>query len=143
MRLLVVSGLTLASVLLAAAVLLAFLAPELLVAGLLATVAVPVAGGLGAAAALVAVVHGPADAERVAVRGPVAVVAGIVVSAVLGYGVLGTEPASLAWQGWLVRVVGFTGMTPGVAAVAALLVSAAAAFVVAVLATGLRPSSRR
>ncbi|WP_314101760.1 hypothetical protein, partial [uncultured Frigoribacterium sp.] len=86
---------------------------------------------------------GPADAERVAVRGPVAVVAGIVVSAVLGYGVLVTVPASLAWQGWLVRLVGFTGMTPGVAAVAALLVAAAAAFVVAVLATGLRPTSRR
>jgi len=142
-RLLVVAGLALAGLVVLAAVVLALVVPELLASAVLATVAVPVAGGLGAAAALVAVVHGPADAERVAVRGPVAVVAGIVVSAVLGYGVLVTVPASLAWQGWLVRLVGFTGMTPGVAAVAALLVAAAAAFVVAVLATGLRPTSRR
>ncbi|WP_209560751.1 hypothetical protein [Frigoribacterium sp. PvP032] len=142
-RLLVVVGLVLAGLVVLAAVVLTLVAPALLASAVLATVAVPVAGGLGAAAALLAVVHGPTDAERVAVRGPVAVVAGIVVSAALGYGVLVTVPASLAWQGWLVRLVGFTGMTPGVAVVAAVLVAAAAAFVVAVLTTGLRPTSRR
>jgi hypothetical protein len=142
-RLLVVAGLVVAGLVVLAAVVLALIVPELLVSSVLSTVAVPVAGGLGAAAALVAVVHGPSDAERVASRGPVAVVAGIVVSAVLGYGVLVTAAAWLGWQGWLVRLVGFTGMTPGIAAVAALLVAAAAAFVVAVLATGLRSSSRR
>ena len=142
-RLPIVAGLVVAGLVVLAAVVLALVVPELLASAVLATVAVPVAGGLGAAAALIAVVHGPADALRVAARGPVAVVAGIVVSAALGYGVLVTVPASLAWQGWLVRLVGFTGMTPGIAAVAALLVAAAAAFVVAVLATGLRSSSRR
>ncbi|MBD8584550.1 hypothetical protein IFT90_08270 [Frigoribacterium sp. CFBP 8766] len=142
-RLPIVAGLVVAGLVVLAAVVLALVVPELLASAVLATVAVPVAGGLGAAAALIAVVHGPADALRVAARGPVAVVAGIVVSAALGYGVLVTAPASLAWQGWLVRLVGFTGMTPGIAAAAALLVAAAAAFVVAVLATGLRSSSRR
>jgi hypothetical protein len=142
-RLLVVAGLALAGLVVLVAVVLTLVAPALALSAVLATVAVPVAGGLGAAAALFAVVHGPVDAERVAVRGPVAVVSGIVVSSVLGYGVLVTVPAALAWQGWLVRLVGFTGMTPGVAVVAALLVAAASAFVVAVLATGLRPTSRR
>jgi hypothetical protein len=140
---LLVGGLGLAALVVLAAVVLTLVDSGLLVSSVLATVAVPVAGGLGGAAALVAVVHRPSDAERVAARGPAAVVAAIVVSAVLGYGVLVTSAASLAWQGWLVRLVGFTGMTPEVAVVAAVLVAAVVAFVVAVLVTGLRQSTRR
>ncbi|NIJ03778.1 hypothetical protein [Frigoribacterium faeni] len=142
-RRLVLAGLAVALLVVLAAVVLTLVDSALLVSAVLATVAVPVAGGLGGAAALSAVAHRPADLERVASRGPAAVVAGVVVAAVLGYGVLVTTASSLAWQGWLVRLVGFTGMTPEVAVVAALLVAAVAAFVVAVLATGLRSSSRR
>ena len=142
-RRLVLAGLAVAVLVVLAAVVLTLVDSALLVSAVLATVAVPVAGGLGGAAALSAVAHRPADLERIASRGPAAVVAGVVVAAVLGYGVLVTTASSLAWQGWLVRLVGFTGMTPEVAVVAALLVAAVAAFVVAVLATGLRSSSRR
>lgn len=142
-RPLLLAGLAVAVVVVLAAVVLALVDAGLVVSAVLATLAVPVAGGLGGAAALTAVAHRPADVERVASRGPAAVVAGIVVAAVLGYGVLVTTASSLAWQGWLVRLVGFTGMTPAVAVVSAVVVAAVAAFVVAVLATGLRPTSRR
>jgi len=142
-RPLLLAGLAVAVVVVLAAVVLALVDAGLLASAVLATLAVPVAGGLGGAAALTAVAHRPADVERVASRGPAAVVAGIVVAAVLGYGVLVTTASSLAWQGWLVRLVGFTGMTPAVAVVLAVLVAAVSAFVVAVLATGLRPTSRR
>jgi hypothetical protein len=142
-RPLLLAGLAVAVVVVIAAVVLAVVDAGLVASAVLGTLAVPVAGGLGGAAALTAVAHRPADVQRVASRGPAAVVAGIVVAAVLGYGVLVTTASSLAWQGWLVRLVGFTGMTAGVAVVSAVLVAAVSAFVVAVLATGLRPTSRR
>ncbi|WP_423917277.1 hypothetical protein ACPEEZ_08130 [Frigoribacterium sp. 2-23] len=108
----------------------------------LATVAVPLAAALAGLAALQAVASRPSDAERVARRGPIAVVVGVVLGSVVGCGVLVSPLASFAWQGYLVRLVGFSGVSTPLGVVFGVIAAAAVSFVVAVLITGLRSASR-
>jgi hypothetical protein len=108
----------------------------------LSTLAVPVATGLVGLAALASVSTRPDDASRVARRGPVGVVAGVVAGTVVGYGLLLSDLGSFAWQGFLVRAVGLTGLSTSVSVVVALLGAAVLAFIVAVMITGFRSTAR-
>ncbi|MCJ0701505.1 hypothetical protein FRIG_10235 [Frigoribacterium faeni] len=121
---------------------LALVAGESLGTAVVATLAVPLIGALAAFVGVVAVSRRAGDAGLVDRRGPIAVVAAVVIAAVLGFGILSPVAAALGWQGYLVSGVGASGPAAGVAVVLALLVAAVSALVVAVLLTGVRRSAR-
>ncbi|MET4052292.1 hypothetical protein ABID81_001655 [Frigoribacterium sp. PvP054] len=125
-----------------AALVLAFVPGLVPASAVLATVAVPLTTGLVGLAALASVSTRPDDAARVARRGPVGVVAGVVVGTVVGYGVLLSDLGSLAWQGYLVRAVDLTGLSTPVSVVAAVVGAGVVAFIVAVMITGFRSTAR-
>ncbi|ROS54482.1 hypothetical protein [Frigoribacterium sp. PhB24] len=125
-----------------AAVVLAFLPALAVASAVLATVAVPVTTGLVGLAALSSVSIRPDDASRVARRGPIGVVAGVVAGTVVGFGLLLSDLGPFAWQGFLVRAVGLTGLSTSVSVVVALLGAAVVAFIVAVMITGFRSTAR-
>lgn len=131
-----------AALVVVAAVVLAFVPALAVASAVLATVAVPVATGLVGLTALASVSTRPDDATRVARRGPIGVVAGVVVGTVLGFGLLLSDLGSFAWQGFLVRAVGLTGLSTSVSVVVALLGAAVVAFIVAVMITGFRSTAR-
>ncbi|KPG77665.1 hypothetical protein AEQ27_15040, partial [Frigoribacterium sp. RIT-PI-h] len=131
-----------AALIVVAAVVLAFVPGLAVASAVLATVAVPVATGLVGLTALASVSTRPDDATRVARRGPIGVVAGVVVGTVLGFGLLLSDLGSFAWQGFLVRAVGLTGLSTSVSVVVALLGAAVVAFIVAVMITGFRSTAR-
>lgn len=131
-----------AALLVVAAVVLAFIPALAVASAVLATVGVPVATGLVGLTALASVSTRPDDATRVARRGPIGVVAGVVVGTVLGFGLLLSDLGSFAWQGFLVRAVGLTGLSTSVSVVVALLGAAVVAFIVAVMITGFRSTAR-
>jgi len=125
-----------------AALVLAVAVPGSLVAALVATLALPAVAGLAAFGGLALVQAGPADADRVRARGPLALVLGVALGTVLALGVLTTTVAALSWQGWALRLVGVE-LSVTVSVVAALLVAAAASFVATVLVVGFRGAARR
>ena len=131
-----------AALVVVAAVVLAFVPALAVASAVLATVAVPVATGLVGLTALASVSTRPDDATRVARRGPIGVVAGVVVGTVLGFGLLLSDLGSFAWQGFLVRAVGLTGLSTSVSVVVALLGASVVAFIVAVMITGFRSTAR-
>jgi hypothetical protein len=131
-----------AALIVVAAVVLAFVPAFAVASAVLATVAVPVVTGLVGLTALASVSTRPDDATRVARRGPIGVVAGVVVGTVLGFGLLLSDLGSFAWQGFLVRAVGLTGLSTSVSVVVALLGAAVVAFIVAVMITGFRSTAR-
>lgn len=131
-----------AALIVVAAVVLAFVPALAVASAVLATVAVPVATGLVGLTALASVSTRPDDATRVARRGPVGVVAGVVVGTVVGFGLLLSDLGSFAWQGFVVRAVGLTGLSTSVSVVVALLGASVVAFIVAVMITGFRSTAR-
>jgi hypothetical protein len=131
-----------AALVVVAAVVLAFVPALAVASAVLATVAVPVVTGLVGLTALASVSTRPDDATRVARRGPIGVVAGVVVGTVLGFGLLLSDLGSFAWQGFLVRAVGLTGLSTSVSVVVALLGAAVVSFIVAVMITGFRSTAR-
>lgn len=131
-----------AALIVVAAVVLAFVPALAVASAVLATVAVPVATGLVGLTALASVSTRPDDATRVARRGPVGVVAGVVVGTVVGFGLLLSDLGSFAWQGFVVRAVGLTGLSTSVLVVVALLGASVVAFIVAVMITGFRSTAR-
>ena len=138
-RLLALSGLAVGVLVVLAALVLTLVAAGLLVSAVVATIAVPVVGGLVATAALrVASQRRPGDA-RLETRGPIAVVAAVVLSAVVGLGLLAPSTPALSWQGYLLG-----GASPE--PVVGLLVGLVAAALVAVLVVAsvalVRPAAR-
>lgn len=131
-----------AALIVVAAVVLAFVPALAVASAVLATVAVPVATGLVGLTALASVSTRPDDATRVARRGPVGVVAGVVVGTVVGFGLLLSDLGSFAWQGFVVRAVGLTCLSTSVSVVVALLGASVVAFIVAVMITGFRSTAR-
>ena len=129
-------------VVIALTLVLALVAGESLGTAVVATLAVPLIGALTAFVGVVAVSRRAGDAGLVDRRGPIAVVAAVVIAAALGFGILSPAAAALGWQGYLVSGVGASGPAAGVAVVLALLVAAVSALVVAVLLTGVRRSAR-
>lgn len=127
-----------------AALVLAGVDGESLATAVVATIAVPLLGGLAGTGALVAVsVRGTTSTSTVLDRrGPSAVVAAVVVASGAGFGILSPVVAALGWQGYLAAAVGASGLGSGVAVPLALIASAVVAFVVAVLVTGVRSSAR-
>lgn len=127
-----------------AALVLAGVDGESLATAVVATLAVPLLGGLAGTGALVAVsVRGTTSPSTVLDRrGPSAVVAAVVVASGAGFGILSPVVAALGWQGYLAASVGASGLGSGVAVPMALVASAVVAFVVAVLVTGVRSSAR-
>ena len=125
-----------------AAVVLAFVPGLAVASAVVATVAVPLTTGIVGLAALASVSTRPDDASRVARRGPIGVVAGVVVGTVVGFGLLLSELGSFAWQGYLVRAVDLTGLSTPVSVVVALLGAGVVAFIVAVMITGFRSTAR-
>ncbi|ROS62249.1 hypothetical protein EDF38_1354 [Frigoribacterium sp. PhB160] len=135
-------GAAVASLVVLVALVLAAVVPGSGVAGVLATVAVPLTAGLVGTGTLLAVRARGADAELLARRGPVAVVAAVVVASVVGLSVLTSSLAALAWQGWLLRAVGATGVTEPLSALLAVVLTAVVAVVVTVVVTSVRATSR-
>jgi len=131
-----------AALVVVAAVVLAFVPGLALASAVLATIAVPVATGLVGLAALASVSTRPDDADRVARRGPIGVVAGVVLGTVVGLGLLLSDQAAFAWQGYLVRAVDLAGLSTSVSVVVALLGAAVVAFIAAVMITGFRSTAR-
>ena len=135
-------GAAVASLVVLVALVLAAVVPGSGVAGVLATVAVPLTAGLVGTGTLLAVRARGADAELLARRGPVAVVAAVVVASVVGLSVLTSSLAALAWQGWLLRAVGATGVTEPLSALLAVVLTAVVAVVVTVVVTSVRATAR-
>nr|BFF13882.1 hypothetical protein GCM10025699_51850 [Microbacterium flavescens] len=127
-----------------AALVLAGVDGESLATAVVATLAVPLLGGLAGTGALVAVSVRRATSPSTVLdrRGPSAVVAAVVVASGAGFGILSPVVAALGWQGYLAASVGASGLGSGVAVPLALVASAVVAFVVAVLVTGVRSSAR-
>ncbi|NRD25879.1 hypothetical protein [Frigoribacterium sp. VKM Ac-2836] len=135
-------GVVTAALVVVAALVLAFVPALAVASAVLATVAVPIATGLVGLAALSSVSIRPDDASRVARRGPIGVVVGVVAGTVVGFGLLLSDLGAFAWQGFLVRAVGITGLSTSVSVVVALLGAAVVAFIVAVMITGFRSTAR-
>ncbi|MBP1241713.1 hypothetical protein ABID92_000459 [Frigoribacterium sp. PvP120] len=138
-RPLALAGLAVGLLVVLAALVLTLVDAGLLVSAVVATLAVPVVGGLVATAALrVASQRRPGDA-RLETRGPIAVVAAVVLSAVVGLGLLAPSSEALSWQGYL---LGGAPLEPVVGLLVALVAAAlVAVFVVASVAL-VRPAAR-
>ncbi|QNE42631.1 hypothetical protein F1C15_01215 [Frigoribacterium sp. NBH87] len=133
------AGLAVGVLVVLAAVVLTLVDAGLLVSAVVATLAVPVVGGLVATAALrVASQRRPGDA-RLETRGPIAVVAAVVLSAVVGLGLLAPSSEALSWQGYL---LGGAPLEPVVGLLVALVAAALVAVVVVASVALVRPAAR-
>jgi hypothetical protein len=138
-RPLALAGLAIGLLVVVAAIVLALVAAGLLVSAVVATIAVPVAGGLVATAALrVASQRRPGDA-RLETRGPIAVVAAVVLSAVVGLGLLAPSTPALSWQGYL---LGGASPEPVVGLLVGLVSAALVAVLVVASVALVRPAAR-
>jgi len=138
-RPLALAGLAVGVLVVLAALVLTLVDAGLLVSAVVATLAVPVVGGLVATAALrVASQRRPGDA-RLETRGPIAVVAAVVLSAVVGLGLLAPSSEALSWQGYL---LGGAPVEPVVGLLVALVAAALVAVVVVASVALVRPAAR-
>ena len=138
-RPLALAGLAVGVLVVLAALVLTLVDAGLLVSAVVATLAVPVVGGLVATAALrVASQRRPGDA-RLETRGPIAVVAAVVLSAVVGLGLLAPSSEALSWQGYL---LGGAPLEPVVGLLVALVAAALVAVVVVASVALVRPAAR-